>query len=267
MVVGCAEAAVDVVVDRADVLHESVHARRADEALALRRQLSGEYFCLRSRRRYVGERARWALAVDRVGLRQIGELRGTGHHCACVVASRFDLGAVADDRRVLDQPAYVPRSHSCDPGDVEAVKQLLKRVPFPEHDLPAEPGLEHAKGQSFEQSGFVVRASAPNVVVVSDERRIAGAGPSAPRLSVRSDDALAHPGRRSFISLPRRATVHPAFEEIDLLGRPRRVARPRTVQTAARIASAFALTSSKDQRSKKSSIATRSRSRKSDLMW
>src|SRR6266852_3417310 len=31
----------------------------------------------------------------------------------------------------------------------------------------------------------------------------------------------------SFVSQPRRTTVHPAFEEIDLLGRPRRVARHR----------------------------------------
>src|SRR5207245_10309283 len=43
----------------------------------------------------------------------------------------------------------------------------------------------------------------------------------------RAPPPAAHPDRGSFISLPRRATVHPAFEEIDLLGRPRRVARHR----------------------------------------
>ena len=65
--------------------------------------------------------------------------------CTCVVDGRFDPGAVSDDRRVLDQPADVPRSHSCDLGNVEAVKHLLKRVPFPEHDLPAQPGLEQPR--------------------------------------------------------------------------------------------------------------------------
>ena len=42
MVVGCAETAVDVVVDGADVLLEGVHARRADELVALRLQLLRE---------------------------------------------------------------------------------------------------------------------------------------------------------------------------------------------------------------------------------
>ncbi len=57
----------------------------------------------------------------------------------------------------------------------------------------ARPGT--AKGMSFEQSGFVVSASAPNLGVVSDGRRVAGAGPGAPRLSVRSDHDATHPDR------------------------------------------------------------------------
>src|SRR5207244_13204593 len=69
--------------------------------------------------------------------------------------------------------------------------------------------LEQAKGKSFEQSRFVISASAQNAVVVPNERRVAGAGPGAPRLSVRSDDDVAHPDRGSFVSLLRRPTVGP----------------------------------------------------------
>lgn len=47
-VVGCAEAAVKMVVDHADILHERVHARRTYEAVPLRLQLPGELRCLRS---------------------------------------------------------------------------------------------------------------------------------------------------------------------------------------------------------------------------
>ena len=45
-IVGCAEASVDVVVDHADILHERVHAGRADKAVSLRFELPGEGFCL-----------------------------------------------------------------------------------------------------------------------------------------------------------------------------------------------------------------------------
>jgi hypothetical protein len=46
-IVGCAEASVDVVVDHADILHERVHAGRANKAVSLRFELPGEGFCLR----------------------------------------------------------------------------------------------------------------------------------------------------------------------------------------------------------------------------
>src|SRR5713101_1021833 len=121
---GCAETAVDVVVDRADVLHKCVHARRADEVITLQLQLLGERLCFWSRRRYLGERPRWALSVDLVGLRQLGEARRSGLHRTCVVDGRLDLGAVSDDRRVFDQLADIPRSHLCDLGDVEAMKRF-----------------------------------------------------------------------------------------------------------------------------------------------
>ena len=47
--IGRAEAAMDVVVDHADVLHERVHARRPDEAVPLRLQLLRERLRLRGR--------------------------------------------------------------------------------------------------------------------------------------------------------------------------------------------------------------------------
>ena len=54
-VIARAEAPVDVVVDHADVLHERVHARRADEAVPLRLQLLGELLRLWRRLWKVGD--------------------------------------------------------------------------------------------------------------------------------------------------------------------------------------------------------------------
>src|SRR5229473_5297972 len=94
---------------------------------------------------YFGERVRWVLAIDLVDLRKLSESRRGGHHRARVFDRCLDLGAVSDDRGIVDKPVDVARSHSGDLGDVEDVKHLLERFPLAEHDLPAQPGLEHAE--------------------------------------------------------------------------------------------------------------------------
>src|SRR4029077_2774898 len=109
-------------------------------------------------------------------------------HGAGIVDGRLDLRAVADDRRVAYQPVDVVRRHRGDLADVETPECGPEGVPFPEHDRPAEAGLEHAKCQRFEQRGLVVGASAPDFVVVAADGGISGPGPRAACLLVVPDD-------------------------------------------------------------------------------
>ena len=57
--------------------------------------------------------------------------------------------------------------HRCDLSDVKVMERLPERVPLAEDDRPAEPGLEHAQGQCFEQRRLVVGAGPPHLIVVA----------------------------------------------------------------------------------------------------
>jgi len=84
-VVGGSEAAADVVIDDADVLHECIHARRPDEAVSLRLQLLGECVRLWCRRGEVCE-GPWRTPTGAlVGPRQRGKTRRRGPHRARVL--------------------------------------------------------------------------------------------------------------------------------------------------------------------------------------
>src|SRR5690348_16974457 len=48
----------------------------------------------------------------------------------------------------------------------KASKCLLKRVPLPEHDRPAQPDLEHAQGERPEHRRLLIGPSAPDLVVI-----------------------------------------------------------------------------------------------------
>src|SRR5258705_2070064 len=80
-------------------------------------------------------------------------------------------------------------------------KGLPERVPFPEHDRPAQPDLEHTKGECFEHRGLVVAADTPDIVVVAREGCVAGAGPDAAWLSVVADDHVASHRSARLLSL------------------------------------------------------------------
>src|SRR6202035_2615123 len=90
-VAGGSEAAVNVVVDHADVLHERVHTRGPDKAVPLRLQLLGERLRLRCRGGEVRERTRRTLGGALVGSRQLRKTRRHGAHRPGVVDGRLDL--------------------------------------------------------------------------------------------------------------------------------------------------------------------------------
>jgi hypothetical protein len=114
--------------------------------------------------------------------------------------------------------------HGRDLGDVEAPECLPERGPLPEHDRPAEADLEHAEGERLEQRGLVVGAGTPDLVVVSGEGGIAGAGPEAAWLPVLTDDHVAaHPAasRLSRRRGLRHHTITPSRDRAQLAPVPR----------------------------------------------
>jgi hypothetical protein len=90
---GHSETPSDMVVDRANVLHERIHARRADEVISLGLWLFGQ---------------------------RLRQARRGGHHRSRVIDGRVDLGQVADDRRVLQQPIDIQLSPASNTPKVSA---------------------------------------------------------------------------------------------------------------------------------------------------
>jgi hypothetical protein len=91
-VAGRAEAAMDVVVDHAGVLHERVHTRRPHEAVPLRLQLPGERLRLRGRRGQAGKGPRCPLAGDLAGPREHHQARRRGQQNSLVVTMMESSG-------------------------------------------------------------------------------------------------------------------------------------------------------------------------------
>src|SRR5262249_39532203 len=100
-VVGGSEAAVDVVVDHADVLHEGEHARRPDEAVSLRLQLLCERLRLRRRRGEVCDRPRRTLTRALVEPREAARLGD-----ADLIARAFSTVAwILERLRMIEGPS------------------------------------------------------------------------------------------------------------------------------------------------------------------
>jgi hypothetical protein len=128
-----------------------------------------------------------------VGPREHREARRGGPHRPRVLDGCRDLGAVADDRGILQQLVDVALRHRRDLLGVEVMEGAPERVALAEHDRPAEPGLEHPQRERLEQRRLVVRARAPDLIVVAAEGGVAGPSPRAARLSVVTDDhVVAH---------------------------------------------------------------------------
>ena len=59
------------------------------------------------------------------------------------------------------------------------MKGLPERVPLPEHNRPAQTGLEHTQGERFKQCRLVVGASTPDLIVVADTGGVVASGPGS----------------------------------------------------------------------------------------
>ena len=174
------EAAVEVVVDHPGRLHERVHRRRADEPEAAPLQLLRERRRLGRRRREIAHPGRPTRPrrrrepPDEVG-QAAGKLeRGDG-----IPDRRLDLAAMADDRRVGEQPLHVALVEPGDALDREAGERLPEALALAQDRQPREPGLEPLEREELEQGVVAPLLAAPLVVVVGAVERIVAAPAAA----------------------------------------------------------------------------------------
>ena len=181
------EAALEMVVDHARRLHERVHRRRADESEAAPLQLLRERRRLGRRSREIAHPGRPPRARRRSEppdeVRQaLAELeRGDG-----VPDRRLDLAAMADDRRVGEQPLDVVLVELGDALDREAGERLPKALALAEDRQPREPGLESLQREELEERVVAPLLATPLLVVVGAIERVVAA-PAAASDSVRVD--------------------------------------------------------------------------------
>jgi hypothetical protein len=89
----------------------------------------------------------------------------------------LDLGPVADDAPVGEQPLHVGRAEAGHRGRVETGERGPERLALAEDRQPGQPGLESLQAQLLEQPHVVPLRDAPLVVVV---RPVVGGRPRPP---------------------------------------------------------------------------------------
>ena len=144
------DAAVEVVVDDADRLHQRVGRGRADEAEAAPLELLRQRLRLGRRGRDVGAGPRRALAIgpERPDERRSDSPPAASSRAARGVGDRrLDLGPVADDPGVGEQALDVALAEPGDALDVEAVERVAEVLALAQDREPREPGLERLQGQ------------------------------------------------------------------------------------------------------------------------
>jgi hypothetical protein len=186
-----------VVVDEAGRLHEGVGHDRADEPEAPGPQVFGHGFGLGRRARHLGQRGEprrvgrpaGSVRPDDVdqrlaGLVQRQDRPGVGDR-------RLDLGPVADDALVAQQPGHVGLAVGRHPVGLEPVERGPEARALAQDQRPRQPGLERLEAHQLEQPPLVPQRPAPLVVVVGDVARVA-ARPAAPGPAVFAHHEVFH---------------------------------------------------------------------------
>ena len=216
----------DVVVDHADVLHERVHARRADEAVPLRLQLLRERLRLRGRGGEVGEGPRCPLARDLVGLRE--RRRGSATRTSSRGRCRQSPGSCARLRMIEASCTSRSTSRAVIAATLATSKPrnaFRNASRFPNTIAQLSPTWNTPRVSASNMRGLVVGAGAPDLVVVAAEGGVAGAGPGAAWLPVVPDDHVAaHPALASRLSRrrgPRHRTIRRSHNRAQVAPAPR----------------------------------------------
>jgi len=108
-----------------------------------------------------------------------------------------DLGAVAHDAGVAQQPPHVARVEARDLPGIEAGERAPVRRAFFQDRDPRQPRLRAFQQEELEEPAVLTDGDAPLAVVIDDVERIAGPE-AAGRLGAR------HGGRDRIIRRPRR---------------------------------------------------------------
>src|SRR5262249_28359692 len=95
----------------------------------------------------------------------------------------FDLAAMADDRRVAEQPLDVAFSERGHTFRLEALERGAERFALAEDRQPAEARLKALEAEPLVQASLVAHRTTPLLVVVGDGERV-GHRPAADRLYV-----------------------------------------------------------------------------------
>jgi len=166
-----------VVVDDPARLHRRVRRRRADEAQAAPLELARERAALGRARRQVAQRARRRRRpLRRERPHELGEVdaglaqRDDG---ARVRDRRLDLGAVAHDARVGEQPRDVVVAEGGDARGVEVAEGGAERRPLAQDRQPGQARLERLEADPLEDAPLVADGDAPLLVVVAGVERVA----------------------------------------------------------------------------------------------
>src|SRR5947207_2659772 len=182
-------AAREMVVDDPAGLHHGVGGSGTDEPEAARLELARKGPRLVGLRRHVRIRARRsAPSAQLEGPDQIRErpaVRSELHRRTGVRDRRVDLRAVADDRRVRQQPLRVARAEAGHLLDLEAGERRPECLALAKDREPGQTRLEGLQAELLVETAVVANGPPPLVVVVGD---VLGGGerPAAARLAVRA---------------------------------------------------------------------------------
>src|SRR5690606_19045043 len=146
---------------------------------------------------------------------------------AGVLHRRLDLGPVADDAGVGEQPGDIPLLVRGDRLDPEAVERGPERGALAQDGEPGEAGLERLQGQPPVERVVVAYRAAPLLIVVGLVVR-GGRAPRAAGQAVRAHHHRGHGRSPASTSLAkrRRAWVRPALDPGHSAGPANRPSRP-----------------------------------------
>jgi hypothetical protein len=251
-------AAREVVVDEPTGLHQRVCGRRPDEPKAAPFELAGQGGRLGGRPREVRAEAGRVPPLGAEGpdqLRQRLTHLAEAQRGAGILDRGLDLGAIADDPLVGQQPLQVCVTEGRDAANLESGECGSEGLALAKDRQPREAGLERLQAEALIETSIVEDRAAPLAIVVADVLR-RGSGPPATRAPVgpwpqrRLGASAQRPSSAASIPAARRAS------ERSVKGRQRTIRPSLKVNSAAASFSSATWSSSSQRHCCRSSATT-----------
>src|SRR5579875_2721079 len=178
----------DVIVHHPDRLHEGVADRRADEPAPVSLQIGAQSMRFRRGSRYVGERAPGVYPGPAIYIAPEEGIEGTelildATHGACVIDRCLNLGTIADDTAIHQQPLDVGLTIPGDGCDVETLEGCAVSLPPLQDRIPTEARLRTFQNQHLEERAVVMPGHPPLLIVVA-HKQVVGRPSAASQWSV-----------------------------------------------------------------------------------